>query len=223
MLAAYTCVMKACKRILAMLVLCRATLLCATVQFDQSDTALAPGFAGALGSIRLFQPVAQEFVPSLNSIDFFDLWIAPFAGSTAVATDAAVEIHLGSPFGQVIGVSQTVSLKPDLNGFTRFVFSESLPLTAGQTYSANLLTTDDNALQYGLRDILNDPYPKGDFYSGARQFTDAWFQEGTFVVPEPSVSCLIGVAVVLFCGRCYRSFLGGHGVDDSDCSAHFRS
>jgi len=185
------------------MVLWPAASFCAAVQFDQTDSALPPG---AYGNIRMFQPVAQEFVPSLNAIDFFDFWIEPFPEWTALPTDAAVEIHFGSPYGQLIGTSQTVSLEPVMNSFTRFVFSSSLPLIPGQTYSANLLTTDDNALLYGIRDILNDPYPQGDFYSGARQFTDAWFQEGIFVVPEPSVSSLAGLAVVsLYVFRRIRS------------------
>ena len=187
--------MKIAKCILLLSVLCRATSFGATVQFDQTDSAQPPG---AYSNIRMFQPVAQEFVPTLNAIDFFDFWLEPFPGYIALSTEVTVEIHFGSPFGQLVGTSQTVSLEPDLSGFTRFVFSDSLSLVPGQTYSANLITTDDSALQYGIRDILDDPYPQGDFYTGAQQFTDAWFQEGIFVVPEPCVSSFAGLAGVLF-------------------------
>lgn len=189
--------MKTWRCILTALVLWPAVSFGTSFLFDQTDSALPPG---AYGNIRTFQTVAQEFVPSLNRIDFFDYWIEPFPGSTALPTDVAIEIHFGSPFGQLVGRSQTVTLTPDLNSFTRFIFDGSLPLVAAQTYSANLLTTDDNALQYGIRDIINDPYPQGDFYRGAAQFTDAWFQEGVFVVPEPSIWSFTGLALLLFYG-----------------------
>jgi hypothetical protein len=167
----------------------------ATVQFDQANNAFPPG---AYANIAMFQPVAQEFVPALDSIDFFDYWIKRFPESEALPTDVLLELRADSPFGEILGRSQRVTLELTTTGPSRFLFAGSLALIPGQTYSANLLTFDNNALQYGIRYVINDPYPAGDFYSGARQYTDAWFQEGVFIVPEPSVTSLILAAMISF-------------------------
>lgn len=140
---------------------------------------------------------AQTFTPTLNSLNFVDLYIADMLEDT-LGAGFLVRIRGGSPDGAVLGTSNPRSL-PSGYGFdggveTRFTFPDSVSLTPGSTHALEVIQV--NGGDFGLGYGLADPYAGGEAYSGgtAQGHLDMWFREGVLsersAVPEPGALAL---------------------------------
>ena len=155
----------------------------------------------------LIAETGQEFTPSLNGLDFVDVKLLSQFGTNSGTGTFQIAIHQGTIAAPVLGLSGLVSISTSGNS-TQFTFSSTVPLTPGDTYVLEVLQLAGNS-GWGVEvpgsavvngQTIDMNYPGGRLiYGGVPQATeDMIFQEGVFV-PEPSVSFLFLIGV-LMCG-----------------------
>jgi hypothetical protein len=151
----------------------------------------------AYWTLGVMTPVGQEFVPTLNAMDFVDAAFTTREGGFDTIT-MQVLIHESTITGPVVGASamDTFSASAFFGGVHRFEFPSTVPLVAGNMYVLDFV----QQLPVG-NFIGTDPsmaYPGGQMIRGGAPFDgfDLWFREGV-MVPEPSTSLLALVGILL--------------------------
>ena len=153
--------------------------------FDQQDVIVYPYTLGW----ALSGNFAQEFTPSLSSLDFVDLFITsqPLpAPLPAVVFRVSIEDSLGS----ILSVSQTTIVGPvSPSDPTRFYFSNSVRLVAARIHVLRLLSAPLHSGDPIYWSVYYDPtssYSGGEaIIGGSPAGVDLWFREG---VTNPPLS-----------------------------------
>jgi len=181
-------------------------LLCATMWYwpaaltaqeviDQQSTNILAG-------IYQESPLGQRFAPSLNTLNFVDLFHVWFGSGTATFI---VNIHAETITGPVLGTSTILNLNPEY-GPVRFNFDAPVSLTPAQTYVLEVTQTSP-----GFAGAFNTSLGTGGmFLQGQPTSETLWFREGVVVVPEPGTGWLCGLGIVLvavFRKRCRLAFV----------------
>jgi hypothetical protein len=155
-------------------------------------------------------PLGQQFVPTLTSMNFLDLWIEDAASNDPATATIQVNIRATSISGTILGTSTAVApAEINLSGgttLTEFDFSSPISLTPGATYviqAAEINAINDNR-SFGW--VGGPPgsstYAPGEAYiNGTLQPTfDFAFEEGVESVPEPSSWLMAAMAVIACVG-----------------------
>ena len=143
----------------------------------------------------------QEFTPSLSGLDFVNVNLLPQSVTNTGIFQIA--LHQDSITTPVLALSDQVLRSGGTGNNTHFMFSDTVPLTPGDTYVLEILQISGNsgwavevpgsAVVDGQTIDMN--YSGGRLiYGGAPQATeDMVFQEG-ILIPEPGASslCLMG-------------------------------
>ena len=170
---------------------------------DQSNDQTHP-WSLAQWTLRVGDPVGQEFVPTLGGLDFVEAVFFAREGSDATAT-IQVFVRDGSITGPVVGFSIPVTfLASTLGSIHRFDFPSTVPLTPGQTYVMHLF--QDTPQNYSIGADTAMAYTSGQMIRSGVPFDgyDLWFREGVVVVPEPSSFALAFLGVGLLSGVFWR-------------------
>ena len=157
-----------------------------------------------------FLPLGQQFVPTLTSMNFLDLWIEDAASDDPATATIQVNIRATSISGTILGTS-TVVVPAEINlsggtTLTEFDFSSPISLTPGATYviqTAELSPTVNNeSFGWAGGPLGNSTYAPGEAYiNGTLQPTfDFAFEEGIESVPEPSSWLIAATAVIASAG-----------------------
>ena len=144
-------------------------------------------------SIQFFNPIGQEFTPTLPSLDSVELFTTDFGVGGPV--DFFVNIRANSIIGPILGTSLTVSHAGPFERITHFDFPSAVPLSPGELHVIEVLST-------GLNGGIGSSGGPFSTYAGGRQIieglaepiNDLWFREGP--VPEPSTILLFGTGLV---------------------------
>jgi hypothetical protein len=177
---------------------------------------LGAGLAGAQGTFVYDQqstgnvdasmllgrsPMGQSFTPTLDSINFVDLFLVD--NDTSVSSTVAVNIRSGSITGAILGTSLPVTLPSLSVGTNDFLFSSSIALIPGTQYFLEPVVVSGGT--FVLAELTFVQYAGGDaIYDGvAHSDRDFWFQEGVVSnVPEPSLAALLLIGSgVMYCRR----------------------
>ena len=139
---------------------------------DQANDSVTPSVGW---NIAGYWPMGQEFTPSLQFVDFVELYVENWS-STAVGA-VQVELHLGSVHGALLGSTGTVSVPSDFVGVVRCVFPSTVDVAPGQLHAFVVL--DHSFAGLTLFDT-DDLYPSGRLVLDGGPFPteDAWFREG---------------------------------------------
>jgi hypothetical protein len=155
-------------------------------------------------------PLGQQFVPTLTSLNFLDLWIEDAASDDPATATIQVNIRAASISGTILGTSTAVApAEINLGGgttLTEFDFSSPISLTPGLTYviqTAELdATVDNQSFGWVGGPLGNSTYAPGEAYiNGTLQPTfDFAFEEGIQSVPEPSSWLMAAMAAIACAG-----------------------
>jgi hypothetical protein len=165
---------------------------------DQRNDAFAPNL---FNGIQALGPIGQEFVPSLASLSFVELFTQDFDLANRSSETLEVDIHAATITGTVLGTSQPVTLPAGFEGVTPFAFSTPVPLVPGNLYVIEALADPSHDWAVGRTDEGPlDTYPLGrPITLGVPQnpgTADLWFREGIGTVPEPSSLAQLGVGMI---------------------------
>jgi hypothetical protein len=197
------------------LLLCAAQSASASPIVDQSYLPFnSAGEAYNLWSNDGNLPLGQQFVPTLPSLSFVNLWLEDAATGTNGSGTIQVEIRSGSISGTILGTATAV-VPPGRNTgggntLTQFNFSSPISLTPGATYVidaaqiAPITITPPNESNINFLWIggptNNSTYAPGEAYiKGTLQPTfDFAFDEGVLSLPEPA-TCVLAATSLLVC------------------------
>jgi hypothetical protein len=155
-------------------------------------------------------PLGQQFVPTLTSMNFLDLWIEDAASDDPATATIQVNIRATSISGTILGTATAVApAEINLSGgttLTEFDFSSPISLTRGATYVIQAAeinaTTENRSFGWVGGPLGNSTYAPGEAYiNGTLQPTfDFAFEEGTQSVPAPSSWLMAAMAVIASAG-----------------------
>ncbi|QDU45246.1 PEP-CTERM motif protein [Symmachiella dynata] len=168
-------------------------------------------------------PLGQEFTPTLNELDFVDLYIGDADTAVGPGVSFFVNIRSGSITGTILGTSSTVVVADGTNTgvnslldfvVTRFTFTDVVSLTQGTTHVIEVVqlppfgTYTMNYFAYGGRPG-SSTYAGGDVIAGGVPLidNDLAFREGLLnapAVPEPSTFALLGIGGLALVGYGWR-------------------
>jgi hypothetical protein len=147
-------------------------------------------------------PIGQEFKPSLNSLDFVDL--RTHAGGGAATGTFEIRIHAGSIAAPVLATSTPNIMTNGDETVVHFEFPSSVSLIPGDLYVMEFAQVEFGSA-WGIG-ATGDTYAQGQMiWRGEPNADDLWFREGVVVVPEPSVTLIgsIGVMIMSIFGKCF--------------------
>lgn len=169
---------------------------------DQKNDNFTPSL---FQSIQTLSPIGQEFTPTLNSLDFVELFTQDFGRSNnPLGANLFVNIRSGDISGSILGTSDIVSLADKFSGITQFNFSKTVTLNPEQKYviEAKFASGSDN-WALGSSGGPVSTYPNGNLISTVKGVTtsnsknDLWFREGAKPVSVPEPSILLGIGSVV--------------------------
>jgi hypothetical protein len=176
-----------------------------TLVLDQYSSLDERTMAGSGTPIQWFAtPFGQSFTPSLSAIDYIKLNLSDHFTGNGLGATIYVVLHSDSIGGPVLGTTESVYLADSSATISTFLFASTIALTAGTAYYAEIL------IQSGSDDwdIITDGYNYtggslivgGSGHFGGPGGSDAWFQEGIVVIPEPSSVwlLLVGCGMLLY-------------------------
>ena len=166
-------------------------------------------YQGALG-YGAWDPLGQEFTPTLSSLDVVQLRLTPDSTATG-GTSYSVNIRDGQITGAILGSSGPVVVPygSPLYTLTEFDFSTPISLTPGDRYVIEV-TADQYGAGIAWTGTAGSKYPGGQIITNGvpggvpTSLTDGdlWFREG-LAAPEPSTLALLatGLASLSFLAR----------------------
>lgn len=170
------------------------------VIIDQSNDQTNPRNL-AYWTLQVSTPVGQEFVPTLNAMNFVEAAFTTREGGSSLIT-MQVLIHASTITGPVVGSStmDTFSAPYNFGGFGgvhRFEFSSTVPLVVGNVYVMDFVQQTPVGNFIGTDPSM--AYTSGQMIRGGVPFDgfDLWFREG-LAVPEPSTALLVLLGFSLF-------------------------
>jgi PEP-CTERM motif len=162
----------------------------ASTIIDQSDTFPFPSFL----NIQLFSPIGQSFTPTLDSLNFVQIFSDSFGGGFPATLQTTV--FSGILFGSPLGTSEPLTLPAGFEGSSTFFFPSSVALTPGDLYSFEVSVL--SGATWGLGESGVGNYSGGTAIISGVPVTappgdDFWFVEGieTKATPEPSSLILL--------------------------------
>jgi hypothetical protein len=162
--------------------------------------------------------LGQQFVPTLNSLTFVELWMEDAATGTNASANIQLNIRSGSITGTILGTATaTVPGGTNTSGgttLTEFNFSTPIALTPGSTYVLDVSQIAPIVITPPGQSNINFDWIGGPLGSSTYAYGDAYvsgtlkpgfdfaFEEGTATVPEPSAFVLTttGLLALLGCG-----------------------
>ncbi len=154
---------------------------------DQSQTTALFSGAGGFSSITYMGPIGQEFVPTLDALDFVELATADGDIDNGQGAQLQLLIHADTIQGEILGSSAIASVPDNFEDITRFEFSTPVQLVPGNRYVIEIvLVSGDNWTVYSNH-VYPDAYPAGRIiYYGIPYenenpgvpMPDFWFTEG---------------------------------------------
>jgi hypothetical protein len=145
---------------------------------DQINVAFTPSL---FQNIRHFNPIGQEFTPTLSSLDSVELFTQDFGSAhNGLGGELVVNIRLGTINGQIVGTSLPVTLPDFFSGVTHFDYSSSVSLIPGSLYVIEVLVRSGDDWGIGSSGGPSSTYSGGNqILQGVPQAgNDLWFQEG---------------------------------------------
>jgi len=200
------------KRHLIQIALTLTAALCAhglgTILYDQQSVTNEMVPAGIETPIQTQQPFGQSFVPRLPTVGVIRLYLSDQSPGGVGAT---IDINLWSGSignGTLISSTEPVFVAHGFVGYTNFLFSAQVPVSAGSTYYFQPFVQsgdNDNGMRAGETGRFNYPAGAAIISGSPSSGFDLLFREG-IEVPEPSsvslaILELIGLFAALRRGR----------------------
>jgi hypothetical protein len=164
----------------AVLFAAAATVAAAADLVDQENVS---GDFVADPGLNAFAPVGQEFVPSLQAVDFVEVFISnPYSSLTSAV---GVELHVDTIGGTLLGSTGATEVPRSHHGPIRCSFTETVQLDPGARYV--FLIQELAGVEVTLM-ATPDLYPQGRFIFWGEPYTefDAWFREGVVATGTPA-------------------------------------
>jgi hypothetical protein len=160
-------------------------------------------------------PIGQEFTPTLDALDFVDLFIGDAGSDAGPGASFEVNIRGGSIGGTILGTSNVAFVADGTNTgvglyadfvVTRFTFDAPVALTPGLVAVIEVVQLGPIMPSNGNFIVYGGPL-SGSTYAGGRAIIDGAavsgfdfaFREGinAAVIPEPSTLALCGPVVLM--------------------------
>jgi hypothetical protein len=177
----------------------------ATFIYDQQSSAdeFIPYFGGGPTMQQIPTPWGQSFTPALSGVDFIRLKLDDDRPGNGIGATIYLNLRSDSMTGTILGTTASISMLDGFRGNPTFFFPATVPVTPGTTYYLEPITGPGSDFSDIIVDSFN--YPGGSYIRGGLPvlYSDLWFREGLYIVPEPSSALLLLLgATGLACSRC---------------------
>lgn len=170
-----------------------------TTIIDQFDEFQGGGFL----NIPYFSPMGQSFTPTLDSLNFIQIF--PLNNFEPGLATLQLAVFPGIFSGPPLGLSEPIALPFGFEGISTFIFPSPVSLVPGQLYSFEVSETGNKTVFLNESGFNN--YSGGTAIVSGNPATgppgnDFWFVEGVQTVdalPEPSSFTLLGLGLTFVC------------------------
>ena len=185
----------------------------ATFIYDQQSSTdeYIPGFGDGPTMQQIPSPWGQSFTPALFGVDFIRLKLDDANPLIGAGATMYINLRSGSITGTILGTTASISMLNGFRGNPTFFFPATVSTTPGTTYYLEPIVQPGSGPWDMIVDSFN--YPGGSYIRGGLPvlYSDLWFREGLYIVPEPSSALLLLLGAAAFaCLRRRDPRLLGH-------------